>query len=107
MCNHIDEKTITKSFQIIKINLFSYKQISQSNQRVEFDRKISLFFNQKRENQTEIKTILMNKIRFSIKRNTKKSKSININDNKNQKTIKTELNKFKKFASKFFNQLSF
>ena len=90
-----------------EINLFSYKQISQSNQRVKFNRKTSLFFNQKRKNQTKIKTILMNEIQFSVDRNTKKSESINTNDNENQKTIKTESNKFKKFVSKFFNQLSF
>ena len=62
ICNYIDEKTITKNFQIIEINLFSYKQISQSNQRVEFDQKTSSFFNQKCKNQTKIKTILINEI---------------------------------------------
>ena len=62
MYNHIDEKTITESSQMIKINLFSYKQISQSNQRVEFDRKTSSFFSQKCKNQAKIKTILINEI---------------------------------------------
>ena len=32
---------------------------------------------------------------------------MNINDNENQKTIKIESNKFKKFVSEFFNQLYF
>ena len=49
----------------------------------------------------------MNKVRFSVNKNTKKFESININNNKSQKTIKTTSNKFKKFVSEFFNQLSF
>ena len=70
---------------MIKLNLFSYKQISQSKQRVESDRKTSSFSNQKRKNQTEIKAILINELRFSIDKNTKKTESMNINENENQK----------------------
>ena len=47
----------------------------------------------------------MNKTRFSVEKNTKKSTLMNINNNKNQKTIKTELNKFEKFVFRIFQSI--
>ena len=70
-----------------EINSFLYKQISRLTQHVESNRKTSSFSFQKWEKRTKIKTVQMNEIRFSVDINTKKSETININDNENQTTI--------------------
>ena len=78
---------ITDDFRIIEINLFLYKQIFRLTQYVESGRKTSLFSTQKREKRTKTNIVQINKTQFSVDVNTKKSETINMNNNENQKTI--------------------
>ena len=87
LCNYINKEIITDNFKMTEIDLCLYKQTFRSIQHVESSQKTSLFSIQKREKQTKTKTVLMNKIQFSVDINTKKSETINISDNENQKTI--------------------